>query len=287
MADASDAWVLETVDRQWAARQIKDVYSISNCLTIHSEFDMSSPGLIDLAIQKGLIKSKTHFDYAKDYSDFIFTVGSRGRGRRNTTICALEEQKGKVNIESMMNILRSHDSSENPQKGLFASVCSHAGFGPTRSSQSTASLVAYLDGTTPVIFATGTSAPCTGIFKPIWMDAGLPDLGAIPTAQYDPSSLYWTHERLHRATILNYPERIKTYESDRDALEKKFIEGALKLKGAPVKERSDFTAACFRQAAQAETEWLARVEKISARPTFFQSLGWNGFNQKAKMPVIK
>jgi len=34
VANADDAWVLETVDKQWAAKQIKDVYTISNCLTI-------------------------------------------------------------------------------------------------------------------------------------------------------------------------------------------------------------------------------------------------------------
>jgi dipeptidase len=288
IADANNAWVLETVDKQWAARQIKDTYSISNCLTLNNEFDLSSPGLVELAVQKGFAKSTADFNYAKDYSDFLFTTFGRGRGRRATTVCALNDQKGKVDVASMMNILRRHDSGEpNPQNGIAnVDVCMHAGFGPIRVSQSTASLVAYLDGNAPLIFATGTSAPCTGIFKPMWMDAALPDLGAIPTAQYDPASLYWTHERLHRATLLNYPERIKTYADDRDALEKKFLQGALKLKGASAKERGDFTAACFREAAQASAEWLKRVEKIPARKKFFHSLGWNGFNKKAKMPVI-
>ena len=288
IADANDAWVLETVDKQWAARQIKDVYSISNCLTLDNEFDMSSPALVDLAVQKGFAKSKQGFNYAKDYSDFLFTTFGKGRVRREATVCALEEQKGKVSVDSMMGILRNHEAGNtNPQTGVASvGVCMHAGFGPIRVSQSTASLVAYLDGNAPIVFATGTSAPCTSIFKPIWMDAALPDLGGLPTAQYDSSSLYWVHEKLHRATILNYPERIKTYADDRDALEKKFIEGALKLKGESAKKRGDFTAECFRKAAEAEAEWLARVEKVPARPHFLHSLGWNRFNKKAKMPAI-
>ena len=48
--------MLETVDKQWAARQIKDVYSISNCLTLGNNYDIASPNLVDLAIQKGFSK---------------------------------------------------------------------------------------------------------------------------------------------------------------------------------------------------------------------------------------
>lgn len=287
LADADDAWVLETVDKQWAARQIKDTYSISNCFTIGGEFDLSSPGLVDLALQKGFAKSKARFNYADAYSDFFFTAGARARGRRATTIRELEERTGKLDIQAMADILRSHDSGEDPQQELMMSVCAHAGFGPARASQSTASLVAHLDADAPLIFATGTSAPCTSVFKPIWMDAGLPELGALPTARYDSSSLYWNHERLHRATLLNYPERIRAYADERDELERKFIAGAFELKGASVQTRTDFTAECFRRAADAEAEWLRRVEKIPTRPRFFHALGWNKFNRQAQMPELK
>jgi dipeptidase len=289
IADANDAWVIETVDKQWAARQVKDTYSISNCLSLNENLDLASSGLAGFALQKGFAKSRGTFRFANDYSDFILSTFGGGRLRRHATSCALDEHKNGMDIKSMMGILRRHESKDaDPQREFFnRDVCLHAGFGPIRVSQSTASLVAYLDGNAPLIFATGTAAPCTSIFKPIWMDAGLPDLGAIPTARYDSASLYWTHELLHRATLLNYPERIKTYADDRDALEKKFIEGAFKLKGASAKERGEFTAACFRKAAQAEAEWLKRVEKIPARPKFLHSLGWSGFNKKANMPVIR
>ena len=287
IANANDAWVLETVDKQWAARQIKDVYSISNCLTIGNQFDVASPELVELALKKGYTKSTGQFDYAKDYSDFIFTTFGKGRVRRETTTGVLEEQKGNVSIESMMGTLRHHnDEHFDPQSSITdVDVCMHAGFGPIRVSQSTASMVVFLDDNTPIIFATGTSAPCTSIFKPMWMDASLPNLGPVPVSKYDSASLYWTHERLHRATLLNYPERIKTYASDRDELEKKFTQGALKLKNASAKERTDFTAQCFREAAQAEAEWLKRVEKVPAKKKFLHSSAWNTFNKKAAMKI--
>jgi hypothetical protein len=204
----------------------------------------------------------------------------------------LEEQKGNVGIESMMRILRHHNvECFDPQTSITnVDVCMHASFGPIRGSQSTASMVVYLDANAPLIFATGTSAPCTGIFKPMWLDASsgfLSALGPEPASTYDSSSLFWSHERLHRSTLLNYPERIKTYAGDRDMLEKKFVQGALNLSKASVAERAEFSTHCFHQAAQAEADWLKRVEQVPARRKVFHASAWNGFNNKAEMPEIR
>jgi secernin len=291
IANAEDAWVLETVDKQWAARQVKDLYSISNCLTLGGQWDMASPGLVELAVQKGFSKSAGQFNYARDYSDFIFTNFSKGRTRRATTIELLEQDKGSFNIQSMMSALRHHnDENFDPQSAGLTSVdvCMHAGFGPIRISQSTASMVAYLDGNTPIIFVTGTSAPCTSIFKPMWIAsraASSLNLGPIPTSTADPSSLFWSHERLHRATLLNYPERIKTFAGDRDKLENKFVQGALSLSKASAETRADFSAQCFREAAQAEVEWLKRVESVPPKGRSLHSSAWSGFNKKAEVKL--
>ncbi len=287
LANADDAWVLETVDKQWAARQIKDVYSISNCLTIKDQWDIASDNLVDLAVQKGYSKSAQGFDFANSYSDLIFTNFSKGRKRRETTYSVLDEQRGEVTVESMMRTLRHHeDENFDPQSSVTeVDVCMHAGFGPIRVSQSTASMVVYLDKDNTIVFATGTSAPCTSIFKPMWMDASLPNLGPAPVSTFDSESLYWTHEHLHRATLLNYPERIKTYADERDEMESKFTQGALNLHTASAKQRADFTAQCFSESIAAEGEWLKRVDKIPVRKKFFSTIAWNGFNKKAAMKV--
>ncbi len=298
LANADDAWVLETVDKQWAARQVKEVYSISNCLTINEQWDLASHNLIDFAVQKGLSKSAQGFDYARDYSDFIYTNFSKGRVRRHTTFCALDEQKGEVTVESMMRTLRNHKAEDfDPQSSITdVDVCMHAGFGPIRSSQSTASMVVYLDKDSPIIFATGTSSPCTSIFKPIWMDAlALSDtatslktnLGPLPGSTFDAESLYWTHERLHRATLLNYAERIKTYASQRDEMEAKLTQAALNLNKTSPKQRADFTAQCFSESLAAEAEWLKRVEKVPAHKKFLHTKAWNTFNKKASMTEVR
>lgn len=286
IANAEDAWVLETVDRQWAARQVRDVYTISNCLTIGAQYDLASAGLVDLAIQRGMTKSKSQFQFASDYSDFLYTSFAKGRARRETTIRTLDAQKGKVSIETMTAALRHHDGDNfDPKNGITSvNVCAHAGFGPIRISQSTASMVTYLDKNTPLIFATGTSAPCTSIFKPFWMDCAyfLTD-EPLPSDQADANSLYWTHERLHRAVLQNYPERMQTFAADRDALEKKFIEGALNLHSVPAREREAYSKQCLAESRAAEAEWLKRVEAVPAKKSFPSSLAWDGFNKKAGM----
>jgi dipeptidase len=246
-------------------------------------------------VQKGFSKSAGQFNYAKDYSDFLVTTFARGRARRATTTSLLEGHKGSFDVQSMMGTLRHHnDEHFDPQSASLISVdvCMHAGFGPIHISQSTASMVVYLDGEAPIIFAIGTSAPCTSIFKPMWMDTAASlitgastALSTIPTSQADAASLFWTHERLHRATLLNYPERIKTYASDRDELEKKFTQGALNLTNVSAAERADFSAECFREAAQAEADWLKRVEQIPARKKFLNASAWNGFNKKAGLEI--
>jgi len=77
----------------------------------------------------------------------------------------------------MMAILRDHgpnaDQNWTPARGITgATVCMHAGFGPVRVSQTTGSWVAALKPGQAVHWATGTSAPCTSIFKPVWIEAG-------------------------------------------------------------------------------------------------------------------
>src|SRR5574341_190106 len=60
MADPQDAWILETVEWRWAARQVKGAASISNCLTIGSQFDLSSHALVSFAQSKGWSRSEEH-----------------------------------------------------------------------------------------------------------------------------------------------------------------------------------------------------------------------------------
>jgi hypothetical protein len=103
--------------------------------------------------------------------------------------------------------------------GLHA-PCVHAG-GLVASSQTTASWVADLRPDACRHWVTATAAPCTGLFKPVSVAAPVA-LGAAPGAHAD-DSLWWRHERLHRA-VLRDPARLgQLYSMERAALEASWL----------------------------------------------------------------
>lgn len=293
MADSREAWVLETAGGHWAAKRVEGVYTISNGLTIGTEWDMASPGLVDHAIEKGWCRNPSDFHFARCYSDFLYTRFSCCRERRTTTMGLLHARADKLTVSDFTSILRDHhfrsDRERLPERGITgSSVCMHAGFGPIRGSQTTGSMVSHLRPDRPTHFVTGTAAPCTGIFRPVWLDAGFPDMGPVPKGTYDAASIFWRHERLHRAVLRDFPARIETYREDRDTIEGRFITEALECTGQTVSERNGLSARCFAEADRAEERWLERVADIRSGHTlpFFYELAWKGFNRAARMPDL-
>ncbi len=281
IADPQTSWVLETVDKHWAARQVDPIYSISNLLSLENDWDRSSDGLEEYIINMGLARTSEGINLSSDLSDLIYTTFADGKSRCARSRELLFRNQGEITIQTMASILRDHGDRSDPLPGLGgADICMHASLGPIRGSQSTGSLVALLETENPLIFATGTSAPCTGIFKPFWVDVPL-DLGPVPSGQYDPETLYWSHENLHREVIRNFSERIKSYQHERDALEEEFIEGALALQGADRSDRKAYSQACLLKARKAEQRWLEKVRKIPPKSTWLHQAAWKGFNGKA------
>ncbi|MBI4766859.1 MAG: hypothetical protein HY787_20070 [Deltaproteobacteria bacterium] len=289
----AEAWVLETAGRHWAAKRIKGVYAISNGLTIKKEWDLASPDLVNHALRKGWCKGPDDFDFAQCYSDFLYTRFSDCRRRRQRTTELLSSQPGKITAGTMMAALRDHrgagDGSWRPDQGLTgATVCMHAGFGPIRRSQTTGSMVSHLQPDCPTHFFTGTAAPCTGIFKPVWLDNELPDLGPVPRSTYDPAALYWRHETLHRTTLRNFSTFIKLYQPERETLEHEFYTKAIEFARHRAPERLAFNRRCFAEAEAAEIRWLERLanKKIQKHPNGLYSLTWKKFNRQAQMPLV-
>ena len=233
-------------------------------------------------LDKGLTRDKNKINLTGDFSDLIYTTFADGKSRCARSRDLMNRESGKITVQTMASILRDHGGDPDPTPGLAgADICMHASLGPIRSSQTTGSMIASLEEGKPMVFVTGTAAPCTGIFKPVWVDAP-PDLGSLPTSKFESETTFWAHEKLHREVLKNYPARAAIFQADRDALETEFIEGALALRGGSVEERKAYSETCFQKAADVEKGWLEQVIKVPVKQKILHSLAWKGFNKKAK-----
>ncbi len=293
IADPEHAWVLETAGEYWAALKVKDYYSISNGLTIGADYDLASSNLVEHAMEKGWCRNKSEFDFARCYSDFLYTRFGCCRIRQPRSTARLAAESGSVTPGGMMSILRDHgadaesDASWHPAPADPKMLCMHAGFGPTRNSQSVASLVAHLDNALNTAWVTGTSAPCTGIFKPVWLQAGLPDLGPSPEGADNPETLWWAHEAIHRAVIQDYPARSAVLMGPRDALESAFINGTSALSQTDLETLFDYSSTCFTRAAEFTAEMIPLIQAVPAGdkiPPLYR-MAWGKFNRQANMDL--
>lgn len=289
IADPKGAWVFETAGKHWAAERVQDVRTISNIISIGSKWDRASSDLVSHAVSKGWCKNAETFNFSECYSDFLYTKFGAGDYRSCRVGDLMNEKFGEIDISFAMKTLRDHgpDADKNwlPGKSVVgAEVCMHASFGPIRGSQTTGSMVSHLTENGHTHWMTGTSAPCTSVFKPVWIDAGLPDLGISPTGTYESQTLWWRHENLHREILRSYSNRIKILEHERDALEQRFVDETQTWFEKTTQERNQLSQKCFEDAAKAEETWLESVmnEPIEKRRPFLDRIAWQGFDRKAQ-----
>ena len=289
ISDPEEAWVLETSGKEWAAEKVKDVRSISNAITIDDQWDLASAHLVSHAVEKGWCKDPSSFSFSKCYSEPIYTRFSDAHRRQTCTTEELRNHKGQIDAAMMMSILRNHrgqsDPNWSPDKGISgADVCMHSGWGPIRGSQSVGSMISQLDHKNTVHWLTGTSAPCTSIFKPVWMDCGIPEHGTPPNGTVDESSLYWSHELIHRQILKNYPAGIQLIEGEQHIFEKEMLTEVSQNLTSSSNQRSSISEKYFSRASMIEEKWRESIKTISTKHKnrmLFQS-AWKKFHQEAK-----
>ena len=291
MADPAEVWVLETAGRHWAAKKVQGVYSISNKITIESDWDLASDDLVDHAVRKRWCRSAADFSFACCYSDFLYTKFSAAEHRCSCSRHLLAAKQGKLEVGDFIAVLRDHGhghgGSYRPDKGLFLSqVCNHAAWGPVRISQTVGSLASRLTPGRSSHFVTGTAAPCTSVFKPIWIDTpgALPDQPA--GKAYDGQSLFWRHERLHRRVLRNYPESMRVIAPARDELEAGLLEQALGAAGAERAVREQIAKQAFDQGDKFIAESLAALhgQSKAGGSGFLCAQAWRKWNRAAGLP---
>lgn len=292
LADPREAWVLETSGKQWAAVRVEDVRSISNGLTIGDRWDLSSDDLVPYAVEKGWCKGKQDFHFARCYSDFLYTRFSRCNERQCRTTDFLKAQAGRITPQTMFAALRDHGENLTeawtPANNLTSfTVCAHVGFGPIRGTGTTGSMVSHLAEDVQTHFVTATAAPCTSLFKPVWLGMELPDMGEIPNGEYNQRALFWRHEALHREILRDYARRIKVVKNTQETMESAFVAQALELRTKSPAEREALMKQCFTKAEEIEQDWLNKIRglPIVSGNNFLYEFAWKGFNRQAKMPL--
>jgi dipeptidase len=270
-ADPQEAWVLETAGPLWARRRVDGSASISNGLTIGETFDACHPDAVQTARDKGWLKQGETFDFARCFSDWFYTTFSACRRRQNRS-SRLIRTKGPeggnagVDVPSALLVLRDHQEEEYRPDSHFLGnrLCAHAANRLSRNAtQTTGSLIAHLTTDLHTYWVTGSSAPCTGVFKPVWFGGNpLPNMGPAPEGRFHPDALWWHHERLHRSVLLDYATRLEAYRNERDALEGESLEMAGRV---PAHQRSDLTREAFERAREATGKWTEEVRSLPIR----------------------
>lgn len=288
ICDKKSAWVLETAGKEWAAEKVKTIRSISNAITIGKHWDKASTNLVSFAIEKGWCKGENDFDFSRCYSEPIYTRFSDAHNRQICTSSALSNSGGKITPELMIQMLRSHSVQRSgkwrPDLGITgADVCMHSAWGPIRLSQTTGSLVTHNTEKLSTHWVTASAAPCTSIFKPVWLDTGIPDTGSYPTGEFDPRSLFWRHELVHRKILRDYPERIGLIKQDIIEIENSFF---LKAGTLSVEERKSFSVDCFKKSDTLEREWSEKINEhpIQHKNRLLYRLAWRKTNRAAGFP---
>lgn len=217
IADANEAWVLETAGRYWVAKRLTSgVYSISNIYSIEKEWDEAHPRLVQHAIDMGWTRSAADFNFTRDYGDYWRAEAKNPANmqiRRNMTLSCLKAQGNDVTPASMMKISRSHleDTIAQPRwsapESFWPSPCLHDN--PNNGYHTAASMVAHLRSDGPPllrqVYWAGFSNPCSNLFKPFYLHGPkTPESYAQGSSTYADDAPWWWANRVKLLCDLNF-----------------------------------------------------------------------------------
>jgi secernin len=225
IADFFEAYVLETAGRHWVYEKVKDIYSISNTLSIRNKFEGFSSQLVEHTLTKGWCRSREEFDFKNCYESKLHPHFTKGDIRRAAAEKYLREKMGLLSVTDMKAILRSHGGKDDVggfRNGSMECVCMHAG-GGLITSQTTGSFVVQLKDGKINIWATASSIPCISVFKPIWFIGSSDE---VFTEQNQEGLVeYWRDiELFHRHILSGDIKGLERYINERNLLEKE-LEG--------------------------------------------------------------
>lgn len=203
IADKTEAWILETADIHWVAKKVNSFGSISNGLSIETDYDLISENAIDFAQKKGWHKPGEPFNFAKSYSNKFMNWASACAIRQHFSAEKGAKNKGNFTVSEAIDILKSHHSESGflPSNSTTKDICMHA-TGLLSPSHTVGSMVVEVRPNAPsTIWITGTSNPCLSLFKPVYFGGKY----KFSVSESSPNnSFWWMAEKMQRQAQHNY-----------------------------------------------------------------------------------
>ncbi len=276
VADPREAYVLETLGRDWVVQRAAGVRSISNAFSIGPAFDRASDGMRAMAGAAGAVS------LTNPEQDAL----SQGRARCLRSSALLGAASGRVGVAEMMAILRDHGPAPrfHPAEAADRTICMHAAEAE-RGGQTVGSMVSDLARGRVVHWVTGTAAPCLSIFKPVLAGFPPPQHGPRPTDIFDPAAMWWRHETWHRALLADFPHHLARIAEERDALEEGFrIKMNAVMAGGTPADKARGVAECWAEADAMEHIWASEaIAEAAPRLPVGYIEAWNAFNERAAL----
>jgi dipeptidase len=272
ISDDSEAWILETAGRKWVAQKtVEPIASISNVLTIGEEWDL------------GCVNEPINWRQAYIDPEILPSIGSRER--QACSYRCLQAEHGRITVKTAFEVLRQHDDDYHPGiVDVHRNICVHAGPPENRQWQATGAMVSEVNSDGVIGWFTATSGTCVSIFKPVFPGVDLPDIGPAPTEHFDPRSLWWKHELLHRRAMADFDNLVPAIRQDFDALEAEFLDEAGSVLRSPQAVKKEFMVYAFHQAERETEKWihcLARRNDLSFKSIPEYERMWQRYNAEA------
>ena len=278
LTDPDEAWVLETAGNHWVAKRFSTgITSISNTLSIETDWDLASFELVDYAIEKGWWpRDKIDvFDFTEAYSDDTPAIKEKRLRALERATCSrnlLIEKEGDITLGWMKQIAR--DRSSTPSIDL---------------DQTASSSIAILPKTTEEIpvFWWCPATPSNSCYVPFFIHGSkLPEIvskagtygktidwpSKVKADEFSSESYWWLFRALCDKVRIDYEERNSVVRVEFDLLEKDFESGipevvkkAVELRktgedNSAVKVLDDYTAECVQKALDKVNELRKRFE---------------------------
>lgn len=210
IADPSEAWILETTNRRWAARPAQ-LDSCSNHYVLADDWTLASRDVASYARSQHWWVGDERIDFAASYRNpHVPGWVSEVRYERARTLLA--NDRDRFDVLRAQTILRDHGDgpvsipAPGSENEIFRTLCAHSE--PT--NWTTASLVAPLPSDPSALNPVWISfaAPCSGTFLPVYLEGTIPALYATGGPLPEDDSAWWYFKKLQDAAAFDAQRHI-------------------------------------------------------------------------------